>query len=321
MPATAPTWTNWVGNQSCTPARIERADDAAAIADAIHRARAEGLTLRTPGTGHSFSPVVTTDGVLLDTSALRGILGVDAGAKTVTVRAQTPIADLGPPLLKAGLALKNQGDIDTQTVAGAVATSTHGSGLALGSYSAELTACTLIDGQGQERRLSAAADPDIFGAAQCAVGMLGVMTEMTLQVTDAYTLEESILFLPVAELRERWDDLLAGYRHFSFFWMPTDRSAALYGFPDTPADHCMVKLYNVTDAPAGSGGQKVGSRIDHAYRIYPHVFEPNFHELEYFIPASNGIDAFEAHRDLMLKPCPTASIPWKSASWPPIRRG
>ena len=310
MPALAPTsWTNWVGNQSCKPSRMQSVQSEAEIADAVRRARETKTTLRTHGSGHSFSPVVSTDGVLLDTSALNGIVSIDPEAQTITAGAQTVIRDIGAPLLQAGLALKNQGDINTQTLIGAVSTATHGSGLDFGSFSGELVACRLVDGTGAVRSLSRDTDPDIFPAVQCAIGTLGVVTEVTLACTEAYRLQEEIEIMHVDALRERWSDLLARYRHFSFFWMPTDGSSELYGFPAAPADSCYVKLYSETDAPAGSGGSAVGQRIDEAYKIYPHVFEPNFHELEYFVPAEQGIDAFEAQRELMLSLLPDSVFP------------
>lgn len=302
-------WTNWVGNQSCNPARIESAANEEQVVQHVKKARALGEVIRTPGSGHSFTPIVSTDGVILNTSELSGIVGIDRAAQTVTVKAQTPIAALGEPLLDAGLALKNQGDINTQTLIGAISTATHGSGRSFGSFSGELVACRLVDGEGTLRSYSLKDSPDVFHGLQCAIGMMGIMTEVTVSVTSAYTLEESIVIMPVEELRERWDELLATYRHFSFFWMPTDGSSVLYGFPEAKADDCYVKLYSETDAAPGSGGREVGSRIDHAYKIYPHVFEPNFHELEYFIPAEEGIDAFEAHRELMLSLLPDSIFP------------
>lgn len=303
------TWTNWVGNQRCAPQRIDYAEDDQQVADAVLKAANDGLVLRTPGSGHSFTPVVSTDGVLLDTSALTGIVDIDTSAHTLTAKAQTQIKDIGAPLLEAGLALKNQGDINTQTLIGAISTATHGSGLDFGSFSGEMTACRLVDGMGNIRDFSLAEHGEIFHGLQCSIGTMGIITEVTLSVTPAYTLEESIVIMPVAELRERWDDLLRDYRHFSFFWMPTDGSSSLYGFPEARADDCYVKLYKETTACPGSGGQEVGTRIDHAYKIYPHVFEPNFHELEYFIPANEGIEAFEAHRDLMLALLPDSVFP------------
>jgi FAD binding domain len=119
-----PSWRNWVGNQSCVPAKIVTAPQEQDVVDAVREARRSGLGLRTPGTGHSCTGVACTDGILLDTRALSGLSAIDAKALTATARPSTTIAEFGAPLWEAGLALQNQGDIDTQTIAGAVATST-----------------------------------------------------------------------------------------------------------------------------------------------------------------------------------------------------
>jgi len=302
-------WTNWVGNQSCAPARIVEASNEEAVAAAVADARRDGLCIRTPGSGHSFTPAALTDGVLLNTRGLQGITGIDAENRLVSAKSHTTIGKFGDPLWQAGLALKNQGDIDSQAIAGAIATSTHGSGPAFQSFSGALKACRLVDGTGTVRSLSQADNPDIFGAVQTSIGMLGIMTEVTIEVMPAYHLHEQIVFMPAAEVMERWEELLADYRHFSFFWMPTDGSSVLYGFPEAKADMCMVKLYRETGEEPGARTLPDGERIDRSYRIYPHIFEPNFHELEYFLPAENAKQVFSDHRDLMLKSLPDSVYP------------
>ena len=186
---------------------------------------------------------------------------------------------------------------------------THGSGAALGSFSSILTACRLVDGEGNVRELSLETTPDAMAGAQCSIGMLGVMTELTLKVVPAYHIHEQIVFMPIEEVRECWSQLLAEYRHFSFFWMPTDASSQLYGFPPAKADHCMVKLYRETDEQPGARTLPPNERIDRSYRIYPHVFEPNFHELEYFLPAEAAREIFEDQRAFMLRKLPDAIFP------------
>ncbi len=252
--------------------------------------------------------------MLLDTRGLNGISTIDAKALTATARPSTTIAQFGAPLWDAGLALWNQGDIDTQTIAGAVATSTHGSGAAFGSFSSVLTACRLVDGEGTVRELSLETSPVAMAAAQCSIGMLGVMTELTISVARVYNIHEQIVFMPIDEVRERWSQLLAEYRHFSFFWMPTDASSQLYGFPPAKADHCMVKLYRETEEQPGAPTVPPKSlppneRIDRSYRIYSHVFEPNFHELEYFLPAEAAREVFEGQREFMLRNLPDSIFP------------
>ena len=130
-------WTNWVGNQSFTPKQVVEVASESDVQDEVARAASGGYRVRTPGTAHSFTPIVETD-VLLDSAPMRGIIEVDRDRLTVRAGPKTTIGDFGEPLWEQGLALANQGDIDTQAIAGAIATATHGSGLRQPSFSAAL---------------------------------------------------------------------------------------------------------------------------------------------------------------------------------------
>lgn len=299
-------WTNWVGNQSFVPQDIASPETEAALIDLIRSAAADGSGIRAFGSGHSCTPIVETSGTLLDLGALQGIISIHSERQEVTAWAQTRIVDFGDALWDHGLALANQGDIDTQAIAGAIATATHGSGKDFGSFSSTLRAARVVDGHGAVHELSAEAIPETFPAVQVALGLLGVMTQVTLKVVPAYHLHEQIRILHIDEVLERWDDLVAGNRHFSFFWMPSDASAALYGFKDAGKDHCMVKIYN--EVPAEFVAPR-GDRVDRSYRIYPHVFEPNFHELEYFLPLDYAKGALRDQRALMVKSLPDSQFP------------
>ena len=291
-------WTNWVGNQSFSPTEIVRAKSEGEIIDTVVRAARVGKRLRVPGSGHSFTPVVETDGILLDASGLTGIVATDYDKLTATAWAQTKIADFGAPLWEAGLSLSNQGDIDAQAIAGAIATATHGSGVNLRNFSASLVGARLVDGRGEVHDIDAAANADILPALQTAIGTLGVMTQVTVKVSRAYKLHERIVVMHVDEVLERWHDLIRDYRHFSFFWMTSRDSAKLYNL-DAPADHCYVKLYQEFPADAPAPELKGHERFDRAYKIYPMVYDPNFHEMEYFLPLEHARDYFIAQRKLM----------------------
>ena len=299
-------WTNWVGNQSFVPQDIASPETEAALINLIRSAAADGSGIRAFGSGHSDTPIVETSGTLLCLDALQGIISINAERQEVTAWAQTRIVDLGDILWDHGLALANQGDIDTQAIAGAIATGTHGSGKDHGSFSSTLRAARVVDGHGEVHDLSAEANPDIFPAFQVAIGLLGVMTQVTIKVVPAYHLLEQIRIMHIDEVLERWDDLVANNRHFSFFWMPSDASAALYGFKDAGKDYCMVKIYN--EVPADFVAPR-GDRVDRGYRIYPHVFEPNFHELEYFLPVDCAKDVLREQRALMVKSLPDSQFP------------
>ena len=134
------TFANWVGNQTCTPARRLSPPSEAAVQAAVRAAAAVGQGVRVVATGHSFSPVHLTDGTLIDLAELHGITDVDAAGRRVRALPGTPVGAFGAPLWDAGLALANEGDIDTQGISGAIGTATHGSGIRLQSFSATLRA-------------------------------------------------------------------------------------------------------------------------------------------------------------------------------------
>lgn len=306
----AATWTNWAGNQSCT-ARLAAPASEREVVEQVRAALATGSGIRAAGAGHSFTPLVATTGTVLTTDRLRGITSIDSARRLVTALPGTRIGAFGDPLWEAGLALSNQGDIDTQAIAGAVATGTHGSGQTLQSVSAMLRACRVVNGLGEVVEIDGTT-PERLRAAQVAIGMLGVMTSLTLAVAPAYRLTERVEHRPFADVLERWDDLFSGHRHFSFFWLPTEASAALYGL-STPSgmrmtDTCFVKTYDEAgdDAPDDA---TPGRRVDRAYRIYPMEFEANFHELEYMVAVERGREAVLAMRELMLASQPAAIFP------------
>ncbi len=303
-------WRNWVGNQSFTPDREAVPRDEEEVAALVREASERGLTVRVAGAGHSFTPIVETDGLLLDLSALSGVVEADPRRKRATAPAGTPIRDFYEPLWREGLALKNQGDIDTQQIAGAVATATHGSGIRNACFSGVVRGVQLVTATGEIRDIGES-EPELLRAAQVSIGMLGVMTRLELEVTDAYRLSEQIGLWPWDAVMERWDELVHDHRHFGFFWLPTEESAALYNLhsdDQTMADKCYVKIYD-EPGPDQPDSTTPGRRTDRCYRIYPMVYDPNFHELEYFVPLELGPDALRAMRELMLRSLPNSIYP------------
>jgi len=308
LPA-AGTWTNWVGNQSFTPARFARPSSSEEVAALVGEAAAQGMGVRVVGAGHSFTPVVQTDGLLLDLSALAGVVDADPVRKRARARAGTPIHGFYEPLWEHGLALRNQGDIDDQHIAGAVATATHGSGIGNSCFSGVVRGVSLVTPEGSIRHIGED-EPRLLRAAQVSVGTLGVMTELEIEVAEAYRLSEQVDVWPWQEVMDRWDELVHGHRHFGFFWMPSEESAALYNIEGHGAmtDRCYVKIYDEA-TPDQPDSAEPGRRTDRCYRIYPMVYDPNFHELEYFVPLERGPEALGAMRELMLASLPDSVYP------------
>lgn len=306
-------WRNWGGNQTATPAFTvhPRTDDE--VIDVVRFAIRQGLQVRVVGSGHSFTPLVQTGGVLIDLSNISGVTATDSVRKRVRAKAGTLISEFGEPLWNAGLSLSNQGDIDKQAIAGAISTGTHGSGIELGSFSAALRWVRLVNGLGEvveigEDKL------DQLRSAQVALGTLGVFLEVELQVTDAYWLSEEITYPDFGQTAAQWDDNIAANRHYSFLWCQHEDSAALYELP-VPANESMVnrsytKKYNAVVLDETKDLSNIeGARRDRAYRIYPGGFMIPFHELEYYVPREMGRDAVEQVQKLIQQKHPDQKYP------------
>ena len=302
------TWTNWVGNQSFAPRDVISVADEAQVQSQVAQAAADGHRMRTFGTGHSFTPIVETD-VLLDTAAMRGITQVDVGRLLVSAGPKTTIRDFGEPLWQHGLALANQGDIDTQAIAGVIATATHGSGRKLGSFSSVLAAARLVDGAGNIVEVSSDSNPDLLPALQTSIGLLGIMTEVTIAVVPAYELAARTDITTFDEMLERFEADVEEYRHYGLFWMPTDASARLYNLEGAGADDCVVKRYR--QVPVGTSREGLGPhhRVGRSYEIYPMVYAPNFHEVEYFLPIEDSREILMSMRQLMRQWLPLSLYP------------
>ena len=317
-PDTAQRFANWAGNQKCSPLAVEFPASEAEVQALVRRAD----QVRCVAAGHSFSPICLTSGSLLRMDRMRGITGIDRATRRVTALPGTPVADFGPPLWDAGLSLGNQGDIDTQGIAGAVATATHGSGLDLPAFSATITRMRIVTAAGDVLELDEG--DERLHAAQVALGMLGVVTELEIQAVPAHRLSERIERWTWDDAWGRLDEMSRAHRHYSFFWIPADGSAALYGLSApagaTLADSCHVKIYDEVGASVPDSDEP-GRRVGRSYQIYTMTFEPNFHELEYFVPYDRGPDAVAAMRELMLARLPDSIFPMEvrtvapDASW------
>lgn len=296
-----PRWTNWAGNQSCDPSAVIKVRDVEAVQAVVRSVARRGGHVRVVGAGHSFTPLVCTDDVILDVSGLAGLTNVDERAKRATVRAGTTIAQLGEPLWGHGLSLRNQGDIDAQTIGGAVGTATHGSGLSLTSLSGALCGIEYVGADGELHQITDS-NPE-FAGFRTALGTLGIFTAVELQLAPAYELFERIEYWPFAEVLARWEEETSERRHFSFFWGPTPGSLELYGFDSAPpgmVDGCYVKIYD--EAPRGAlTSRGVGKRTAPAHLTYPSDFDLEFYELEYFAPYELAEPAIDSVREVMTR--------------------
>ncbi len=218
-------WRNWAGTATATPARWCRPRSEAEISAAVKDAASAGLRVRALGSGHSFTAVAATSGVALDLSQWTGITAADTRTGLVTVRSGTTLRALNAELSGLGLAMANLGDIDAQTVAGALSTGTHGTGARLGGLATQVTSLELVLADGSVVSCSATSRPELFAAARIGLGALGVVSTVTLRCVPSFTLLADERPVPVEEVLEQFDALADGNDHFEFYWFPYGRKA------------------------------------------------------------------------------------------------
>lgn len=230
------TWSNWAGDESCNPSAVKTPASVEELSTVVKAATRHATSIRVVGAGHSFGDLVCTDGTLLSLDRLSGILDVDDANNFVTVAAGTRLYDLNPALAAHGLALPNLGDIDRQSVAGAINTATHGTGRLLGNLATQVEALELVLADGSVRTITRA-DDEILRAARVSLGSLGVVSSYVLRVVPAFRLHAEEGRLPLEETLARLDELVDGNDHFEFFAFPH-------------ATDALTKANNRTDQPA-----------------------------------------------------------------------
>jgi L-gulono-1,4-lactone dehydrogenase len=318
-------WRNWAGTHSCVPVAIEHPKSAREVAGAVRRAAEAGRAVRAAGAGHSFSPCVPTDGTLVRLDRLDRILDADAGTGLVKVEAGITLSALNAGLEARGLALPNLGDIDAQSLAGALATGTHGTGARLQNLSAQVEALELVHGAGERRTLTRD-DGDLLRAARVGLGSLGIVTAVTLRCVPAFRLRGVDTTLPLEEVLDGLDERVDAHDHFEFWTFPhsplaltrtNDRTDAPVSAPgrarawlhDVLLDNHALELLSRTGrrfpraiprinrlAAAAASGRE---RVDASHRIFASPRLVRFDEMEYAIPREHAAEAVRGAREIL----------------------
>ncbi|SFD85264.1 L-gulonolactone oxidase [Actinopolyspora alba] len=227
MTITRTTWSNWASTVVAPGSRTARPRDRADLVTAVTEARAAGHGVRPVGSGHSFSEIAAplpsgerSEVVALDLSGWTGITDVAPDRGTVTVRGGTPLHLLNELLDRMGLALPNLGDIDRQTVAGAISTGTHGTGANLGGLATQVAALELVLADGSTLRCSPTENPEVFDAARVGLGALGLISTVTLRCVPAFALAAEEQPRQLDEVLAEFERYAAENDHFEFYWFP-----------------------------------------------------------------------------------------------------
>jgi len=297
-------WANWSGSVRATPRVVARPKTETELAEVVRQAR----QLRVVGAGHSFMPLCETNDTLVSLAELKGELRFNADKSRAWAPAGWSLAKLTEAMWADGVSLINQGDVNPQALAGAIATGTHGTGLKLGSLSTAARGFRLVLADGTVVACSETERPDLFQAARVSLGLLGVATQIEIDVLPAYHLEERVESHRLEDVAERWDDLVTSNRHVEFFVFPYGEYVALKTLNPAPSEGPLRRLSDMDDklfrmicdvcsvAPwmtrrlqplivtRGVRARRVGP----AYQIFPADRTVKFEEMEYEIPYDAG---------------------------------
>lgn len=218
-------WTTWSGSVTTTPVSFAHPASTAEVVALVSQAKAQGLPIKAYGAAHSFTPIAATDGICVRLDRMNAVLGHDAATGRVRVQAGISLHDLNPRLDALGLALPNLGDVDPQSVAGAVSTGTHGTGHALHGISAAVVGIQLVTASGDVLEIDE--QHPWFGASRVTLGALGIVTEVTLQCVPAFLLHAREEPMALPEVLERLPELVEGNDHFEFYWFPHTEKALI----------------------------------------------------------------------------------------------
>lgn len=319
-------WMNWGENQSCVPSRVEYPATAEEICSIVKEAVATDGRVKVVGSGHSFTNIAATSGVMLSLRRYGRLLEADTSSGLVKVEAGIRLSDLNRELAGLGLALPNLGDIEYQTLAGAIATSTHGTGIRYRSIASQVVAVDVILADGSILSVSDTQDKESFKALQVGLGALGVMSTVTLQCVPAFTLYSEERPWRLDEVLEQIDDLVDSNDHVDFYWYPhtevaqtlihnrTDKPPRPRGRMEAYYEDILMenRAFNLA-CYLGSLNSKwippissfIGSQIgrvqvtDRSDRVFTNPRSVRFVEMEYAVPRSLGISALREVKNLI----------------------
>jgi len=304
-------WRNWTRDQRCAPERIATPAGEAELADVVAGAR----RAKVAGSGHSFTDIACTDGTMVDLSRMNRLLGVDGSE--ITVEGGITLRELGPQLAARGLALENQGDVDRQTIAGAISTATHGTGGRFANIASQVTGVRLVTATGEVVELR---EGDDLLAARVSLGALGVIAAVTVRCVPAFTIHRIDEPLPLDDVLPRLDEHVDRNDHFELFVFPYTRTALTLSSERTereprPAGRIQVLVRDVLlENAALEAACRTGRRLpaliprvnralvaamsraehlDQSHRVYANRRSVRFTEMEYAIPRERTAQALE----------------------------
>ena len=319
-------WRNWTGDQQCVPAAIERPGSTDELRTAVGRAADAGREVRVTASGHSFTDIACTDGTMIRLDRMNRVLDIDRAAGLARVQGGIVIRDLSEQLAAQGFALENLGDIDAQTVSGAISTATHGTGERFRNIASQVESVELVTADGSVVECSRDTDPDLWRAARVGLGSLGAISALTFRLVPAFTIRRDDHQMPLDETLASIDELAARNDHFEFYVFPHTRVALCreskhVDAPPEPRSRATEYLLenlleNNALALLCRIGKRFPSRIpqinhlivralggsvktDASHKVFSTTRKVRFTEMEYAIPRADGPEALRRVLDVI----------------------
>jgi FAD/FMN-containing dehydrogenase len=279
-------WSNWSGSLRFTPGRIVEPVSEEALADVVRQAADAGQTVRVVGAGHSSSPLVETSDVLISLARFRTVEPYDETRCEAIVGAGVTIEDANAELQRLGMAFANLGDVDYQTVAGAIGTGTHGTGVHLPNLATHLVGGRMVTGTGDIVSFAEEDDPSFIRSMRVSLGAAGIFTALRLRLVAAHTLRRSVWCTQIEECLEHVAALAAAHRIVDFYWYPR-------------SDEAKIRIADLLDdAPAELPYARFQSeQTGWIGEVIPKSRELRFEEMEYGLPAESGLACFREVRE------------------------
>ena len=225
MTATGAVWRNWARTEKVRPLRVERPRTTAALQRAVRAAAGSGIPIKAVGAGHSFTGIAVAPGIQLELEDLSGLVGEPTSEGLVTLFAGTRLHDIPRLLAPYRLAMENLGDIDAQSISGAISTGTHGTGAGFTGIAGQVRGVVLVTATGDLLPVNADSSPELLPAVALGLGALGILAEVTLQCVPSFLLQAVEKAEPLDDVLDTAIDRAARADHFEFFWFPHTRTA------------------------------------------------------------------------------------------------
>ncbi len=318
---------NWAATESSNPEKFLKPGREEELVEIVNAAIKENSKIRVVGAGHSWSSVACTDQWMINLDNYCNVLNIDKEAKRVTVEAGIRLKALNLILQENGLSLSNLGSISEQSIAGAISTGTHGTGIKYSILSTQILALTLINGKGELISVDREKDENLFRAALVSLGALGIISSVTIQCEEFFNLEEYAYPVEFEEGVKRIPELLRENEHMKLWWFPHVKELQVYCYNRTSSkqfntgvfirwvDEKILAKYVFTfllqlglwfpalTIPINRFIKilkfKKEHRIDYSYRVFNTPMPPKHHEAEYAIPAENAGEAMLAIRQMI----------------------